>query len=121
MKRKVKLARNVIPPLVMIMTDHAVLRMRERMPDDFAFPAIGTYIRLLTMKDTLHDNDLALLRLKGGVILGKWKRNALIVVTMFSNSTFHRLQQRQKSRFQPVDSACYLVDQILYPDTQNAT
>jgi hypothetical protein len=112
---KPKLQPKGTPALNVIMTEHAVLRMRERMPDDFTFPTIGSYVRLLTMQDTYHDLNLELLRLKGGIVIGKWNGSHLAVVTMFSEKTFHRFQKRQKSRFQPLNTTCYLLNNIIFP------
>lgn len=113
---KPKLERRPInPPLIIILTDHAIIRMRERMPTDFTLPEIGTYVRLLTIQDTYHNKELILLRVKGGAVMGRWNRDRLIVVTMFSEETFHRFQKRNKSRFLPLDTACYQVTNIIVP------
>lgn len=115
-----KLERKAVPSLVFIMTDHSVLRMKERMPDNFTLPVVGSYVRLLTMRDTYHNKNLIVLRVKGGAIIGKWNRKHLIIVTMFSEEAFHKFQLRQKSRFIPLETACYQVTEIMTPVLQRA-
>ena len=119
---KKKLERKVVTPsLIIILTDHAILRMRERMPVDFSLPDPGSYVRLLTMQDTFHDKKLILLKVRGGAVMGRWNRERLIVVTMFSEETFHRFQKRNKSRFLPLDTACYRVAEVITPAMQKAS
>lgn len=111
-----RLERRSVQRVMLIMTDHAVARMKERMPVSFALPAPETYIRLLTMRDTFHQKDLAVLRLRGGMVIGKQTSEKLVIVTMFAEDTFHRFQQRQKSRFIPLDTACYQIATIIGPN-----
>jgi len=116
-----KLVRRAIPSASIVLTEHALIRMKERIPG-FELPEIGSFVRLLTMRDTFHDKTLIVLRVKGGAILGKWtKDNKFIVVTVFSEQTFHNLQKRAKSRFIPVDTHGYEIAEIIYPKAEVMT
>lgn len=101
------------------MTHHAQVRMKERMPLEFTLPEVNTDIRLLSARDTLHNKNLRLMLVRGGVVICKKAGDSLIVLTMFSNTKFARFQQRIKSRFIPFASECFTIDGIQV--TQNAT
>lgn len=96
----------------LIMTHHAQLRMKERMPEDFSLPSVNTHIRLMLAKDTLYDKHLRLLLVRGGVILCKKVQEKLIVLTVFSASRFARFQKRFKSRFIPFSSECFMLEGV---------
>ena len=114
MKKSQKfLEQHTIPSLRLVLTDHAVERMTGRMPIGFALPDTGAFIRPMTVKDTYRNVELIVVRLKGGVIICKWNDGSLVVVTMLTDETFHKLQQRRNSRFMPIKTACFQVTEVL--------
>lgn len=98
-----------------IYTTHSLQRMQERMPDTLELPENDSYVRILTMLDTFRSKKINLIRVKGGVILGKWHKMSFIVLTMFSDKTFSRLQLRSLSRFIPTETMCYHITEIIHP------
>ena len=86
--------------------------MKERITEDFVLPSANSYVRLLTAKDRLHNKDMRLLLVHGGVLICKHTKNTLVALTVFSATRFARFQQRKNSRFVPVQSDCYLLKSV---------
>ena len=96
----------------LIITQHAQIRIKERMPEDFSLPLVNTYIRLMSAKDTLYNKHLRLLIVRGGVVICKKVREKLIVLTVFSAIRFAKFQKRLKSRFIPFASECFFLNGV---------
>ena len=105
------------PNVSFIFTDHFVERMKTRLPADFEFPPVGSFVRLLTVEDTLQEKRMLLLLVKGGAIVCRWHGplNQIVVITAYDDDQLHRLQARRNSRFMPVNSRCYEVASIVLP------
>lgn len=112
----IKLVRKPVPATPIVITYHAADRIQERMSSGFVLPEAGSFVRLLTVMDTKKKKPLLVLRVRGGVILGRWGADGIIVVTVLTENHFHRLQLKSHSRFIPMTTDCYEISSVLMPN-----
>jgi len=114
MKPRSNLVSTKVAKVGFVLSDHFLLRLKEHYPDSCGFPKTGSFVRLVTMMDTLRHHDITVLKISGGgTAIVRWlDKDTLIVVTVLSKKDFNRDQLQSVSRFMPISTVCVEVGRI---------